>query len=398
MMKVVQDLFKKRYGHTPPFMTQAPGRLELLGNHTDYNQGLVMSLAVDKYIYMAGTPRNDGQVELSSTAYPETEKFSMSHLEKNPTVQWGNYVKGILLQLRKHGVAFGGFSAAIHGTIPVGAGLSSSAALEVAAALLVRKMYPYTVTDTGCVQPSSRDGAGNLPPLTAAEKMSLAKLCQAAENQFVGMRCGLMDQISSLFGKSFHVIQIDCRDLSVEHVALVGDVVVVVCNSGVRRALVDGEYNRLRQYCESAARALEVKSLRYLEPKQLVANQARLSEREYQCAYHVVGENQRVFFGDRALREDDLEQFGQYMLQSHESSRDFFKNSCPELDLLVELARKHPGCIGARLSGGGFGGATVNLIRIRHLADFQKSVAAAYEQQTGIKIEPMVCRIVDGAV
>lgn len=275
--------------------------------------------------------------------------------------------------------------------------MSSSAALELATALLVRKMYPYTVTDTGCAQPPARDKTGALPVLTSPQKMSLAKLCQAAENQFVGVQCGLLDQISSLFGKEFHVVQIDCRDLSVEHTPLVGEVAVVVCHSGVKHALVAGQYNQLRQCCESAARKLGVQSLRQIEPRQLTAQKTRLSPREYECAYHVVGENQRVVFGDRALRADDFEQFGQFMFQSHESSRDFFKNSCPELDLLVDLARRHPACIGARLSGGGFGGATINLVRLPQLKEFQEAMASAYEQKTGIPMKPAVCRVVDGA-
>jgi galactokinase len=356
-----------------------------------------MALAVDRYIYMAGAPRGDGKVEITSTAFSETESFSVSQLEKDPRTPWTDYVKGVLLQLRGHGIALNGFNATIHGTIPLGAGMSSSAALELATALLVRKMYPYTVTDTGCAQPPARDGSGALPVLTSSQKMSLAKLCQAAENRFVGVQCGLLDQISSLFGKAFHVVQIDCRDLSVEHTPLVGEVAVVICHSGVKHALVAGQYNQLRQCCESAASALGVKSLRQIEPRQLAAQKAKLSSREYECAYHVVGENQRVVFGDRALRADDLDQFGQFMFQSHESSRDFFKNSCPELDLLVDLARRHPACIGARLSGGGFGGATINLVRLPQLKEFQGAIASAYEQKTGIPLTPAICRVVDGA-
>jgi galactokinase len=397
MVNEALELYKKAYGHTPPHTVQAPGRLELLGNHTDYNQGLVMALAVDRHIFMAGAPRSDGRIELSSTAFPGRERFTLGLLEPKVGAPWADYVKGILVQLRRRGLGLGGFNATVHGTIPMGSGLSSSAALEVAAALLVRKMYPFTLTETGCSQPPARDRQGALPPLTAAQKVNLAKLCQAAESQFVGVNCGLLDPLTCLFGKAFHVVQIDCRDLAVELTPMVGDVAVVVLHSGVKRALVEGQYNQLRQSCEAAARALGVRSLRQVDPKGLAAGRSRLTEREYQCAYHIVGENQRVVFGDRALREDDLDQFGQFMLQSHESSRDFFLNSCPELDLLVELARQHPGCIGARLTGGGFGGATINLVRLPHLADFQRSVAARYQEKTGTRVEPWVCRVVDGA-
>jgi galactokinase len=176
-----------------------------------------------------------------------------------------------------------------------------------------------------------------------------------------------------------------------------GEVAVIVCNSGVKHALVGGEYNERRQQCEAAARALGVKSLRQVEPALLAANRKKLSEREYQCAYHIVGENQRVVFGERALRAGDWDQFGQYLYQSHESSRDFFHNSCPELDLLVELARKQPGCLGARLTGGGFGGATINLVALPAIANFCHALATQYQARTGHAMAPLGCAIVDGA-
>lgn len=393
----VAAFFKKQFGFNPVHVVAAPGRLELIGNHTDYNEGLVMGLAVDRYIAMAAAPRSDGRVELASSVFPEREVFSVNELRPNPAAPWANYVKGVLDQLRRRQVFFTGFNAAIHGTIPMGAGMSSSAALEVATALTVRRLHPYTLTATGTATPPRPDATGELPPLTAPEKLLVAKLCQAAENQFVGVQSGLLDQISSLFGRAFHAVDIDCQSLAVEHVPMLGDIAIVVCNSGVKHALVGGEYNELRRLCESAARKLGAKSLRSVEPRFLRENQARLTEREYQCAYHVAGEIQRVIFGARALRQDDFEQFGQFMFQSHDSSRDFFKNSIPELDLLVDLARAQPGCLGARLTGGGFGGATINLVRRDSGPDFMRAMAAQYEQRTGLKLEPALCQIVDGA-
>ena len=179
---------------------------------------------------------------------------------------------------------------------------------------------------------------------------------------------------------------------------MIGEIAIVVCNSGVKHVLVGGEYNELRRHCESAAAALGAKSLRSVDAPFLAANRKKLSAREYQCAYHIVGEIQRVVAGARALRDGDFGQFGHYMLQSHESSRDFFHNSCAELDLLVELARAHPACLGARLTGGGFGGATINLVRRDQVESFAKAVATGYEQRTGRKLAPMVCQIVDGAM
>jgi galactokinase len=390
------SLFKRHFGRAPVEVVRAPGRLELLGNHTDYNEGLVLSLAVDKYIQVVAAPRADGKIELVSSAFPHPEIFPANEFKKNPAAPWADYVKGVLDQLRRRGVAFSGFSAAIDGTIPMGAGMSSSAALEVATALTVRRLFPYTLAETGCAVPPQRDRQGRLPALANAEKMFLAKLCRAAENDFVGVRVGLLDQISSLFGKAWNVMEIDFRFLTVELSPMAGEA-IVICNSGVKHSLVAGDYNELREQCEGAAKALGAKSLRSVDPKFLSANKGRLTERQYQCAYHVVGEIQRVVFAARALREDDHRQFGQYMFQSHESSRDFLKNSVPELDLLVELARAHPGCLGARLTGGGFGGATINLVAHHQAEDFMRTLARQYEEKTGRKLEPILCQIVDGA-
>jgi galactokinase len=235
-----------------------------------------------------------------------------------------------------------------------------------------------------------------LPPLPSKEKLYFAKLCQAAENQFVGVQSGLLDQISSLFGKAWNVMSIDFRFLTVEHAPLTGEA-IIVCNSGVKHSLVGGEYNELRQSCEAAAQKLGAKSLRSVELKFLEANKSKLSQREYECAHHVVTEIARVAAGDRALQADDHAQFGQYMFQSHKSSRDFLKNSTPELDLLVELAREHPACLGARLTGGGFGGATINLVPHHQAEGFMEHMSRDYEKRTSHKLQPVVCQIVDGA-
>ena len=393
----VVTLFKRHFGHAPVHVVHAPGRLELLGNHTDYNQGLVLALAVDRFIYMASAPRADGRIEIASTAFSERERFSTAQLAKNPSAPWADYVKGVLDQLRQRGVPFPGFNAAVHGTLPMGAGMSSSAAIEIATALTVRKLRPYSLAARGLAVPPEVDRDGELPPLTAHEKLEVAKLCQAAENQFVGVRCGLLDQISSLFGKAHHATEIDFQSLAVEWVPMIGEIAIVVCNTGVKHSLVGGEYNELRDHCESAARALGAKSLRSVEPKMLSANRSKLDSRDYECAMHIVGEIQRVVYGARALRDGDFEQFGQFMFQSHDSSRDNFKNSTAELDTLVELARAHPACLGARLTGGGFGGATINLVRRDEVKEFMKQIAAGYEKRTGRHTEPMLCQIVDGA-
>src|SRR6266550_1520929 len=387
----VQTVFKKHFGYTPPHVVKAPGRLEVLGNHTDYNDGLVLSVAVDRYILIACGPRTDGKIELVSSAFPERETFWTSDLRKNPAAPWADYVKGVLAQLRKRGVHFSGFNAAIHGTIAMGAGMSSSAALEVATALTVRQLHPYSLTETGATVPPKRNDKGQLPPLAPAERMHFAKLCRAAENEFVGVPCGILDQVSSLFGKAWNVISIDCRFLTIGQAPLIGET-LIVCDTGVKHALVGGEYNGLRENCEAAARKLGAKTLRSVELKYLQARQAQLTTREYECAHHVVSEIARVVAAERALREDDHRQFGQYLFQSHESSRDYLKNSTKELDTLVELARKHPGCLGARLTGGGFGGATINLVKYHEAQSFMEHMQREYEKAVGVRMTPTVCR------
>jgi galactokinase len=394
--EAVVTLFKRHFGYTPPRVVKAPGRLEVLGNHTDYNDGLVMAVAVDRYIFIACAPRTDGKIELVSSAFPNPETFWISELKKNPAATWADYVKGVLAQLRKRGVNFSGFNAAIHSSIPMGAGMSSSAALLVATALAVRKLYPFSLSESGASVPPKRNEKGDVPPLSTIERMYFAKACRAAENEFVGVQCGILDQVSSLYGKAWNIINIDCKFLTVEHVPVVGEA-IIVCDTRVKHALTGGEYNELRDNCMSAAQKLNAKSLRSVEMKYLQAQKAALTRREYECAHHVVSEIARVVAGERALQDDDHRQFGQYMFQSHESSRDFLKNSCEELDILVELARKHPGCLGARLTGGGFGGATINLVAYHQAENFMGHMAKEYEVRTGHKITPTACQVVDGA-
>jgi galactokinase len=395
MLEAAQ-VFKRHFNTPPVHVVRAPGRLELLGNHTDYNDGLVMSLAVDKYIEMAASPRADGKIQLVSSSFSGSETFPANEFKKNPAAPWADYVKGVLAQLHKRGVHFTGFNAVIHGTIPMGAGMSSSAALEVATALTLRRLHPYSLTETGLSTPPQAEKNGQLPVLTHSEKLQMAKLCRNAEHEFVGVKVGLLDQISSLFGKAWHVMDIDFRTLTVELSPMPGEA-IIICNSGVKHSLVEGGYNELRENCEGAARKLGATALRSVGLKTLLANRSKLTQREFECAHHIVTEIQRVVFAERALREDDHVQFGQYMFQSHESSRDFLKNSVPELDLLVELARKHSACLGARLTGGGFGGATINLVRHHEAPAFMDHMAREYEKSSGHKTQPLLCQIVDGA-
>ena len=392
-----RDLFQREFGSLPAHIVIAPGRVELLGNHTDYNEGLVLAAAVDRTMAFAVAPRTDGRIELVSEALPGRGQFYCNRLEEDSAPSWVKYVLGVLVQLRTRAVHFTGFSAAVASDIPPGAGLGSSAALMVATALAIRALHPYRLMGTGLGEPPARDRDGLLPPLSTAERLEVARVCLAAEEKTVGVLCGLLDPVSSLYGKAGQVIEFDCQSLAVERIPLAEEVALVLCPSGVTHTLADGQYNECRAACDSAARALGVRSLRSADARLLAANRSRLTAREQECAQHIVQENQRVVAATRALREGDVEQFGQYLYQSHASSRDLLRNSCAELDLLVELSRGHPACLGSRLTGGGFGGSTVHWVRQEGVNDFVQHMANAWEKRVAKKLMPQRCQIADGA-
>lgn len=388
--------FRNAFGYSPTCTVRAPGRLELLGNSADYNKGMAMAVAIDRSVWVSVAPRVDGRIELASSAFRTRDKFWLTSIDFSEDAPWTAFIKGVLDRLRKHGVNFSGFNACAHGDIPRSSGLGASSALTVASALAVRELYPWRVTATGVMRPPARE-KGRLPRLGTEESLQVARFCQEAETEFARIDCNLLDPIVSLRGKEFHVVSVDFLHHSVERIPLIEDVAFVVCETGEPRPKERRAHRDLRQHCVSATRALKAGSLRSVEPRYLSASRKRLTQREYECAYHIVGENQRVAFADRALGEGDIEQFGQYLLQSHDSCREFFGNSSRELDLLVQLARGHPACLGARLTWGGFGGATVNLIRFSQLDVFTASMTTLYEKLTGKKIDPMFCRVVNGA-
>lgn len=392
----VKTVFKRAFGYTPPRVIDVPGFVELLGNGDEFNKSMLLTLAVDHYCHLAASPRNDGRVEVFSSRYPEQkEKFWISDFKSNPESPWTDPIKGVLQQLRKRGVHFGGFTAAFHASFPPGMDMGHDAGLAVATALLVRALYPYRLTEMGSARPPQLDRNGELPALAGKERLYVARLCKVA-GEFGGRSANVIGPLTMLLGREFHAIQVDMLHATTEALPLVGEFCVVLCDAGASEQ-PPGDITEQRTQCENAALKLRAKSLRSIEPKYLSHHKKLLTEREHQCAYHVVGENTRVAFTDRALREDDLGQLGFYLYQSHESARDFYRTTTPDQDLLVELAREQPVCLGARATGRHFGSTTVNLVSWSHTDAFMKQMREQFQAKTGRALAVIRCKVVDGA-
>ncbi len=378
MRERVESAFTERFGQRPGVMTRAPGRLEILGNHTDYNEGTVLSVAVDRAMHVAAglaPGRICTLVDLGTGSERTFDADDLAHPKKG---DWANYIKGLIVEMRRRGMAVPAFRAVLLGTVPMSAGMSSSAALEMAMVLAL-----------------SRLAGVELPWLEAA------RIGQACENNYVGARTGLLDQFSSLKGRAGSLVYSDFRSLLVENVAIPDGTAFVVVNSMVKHNLAN-EYNERRQACEEAVRVLQrvypgVKALRDVSPAQLAAAEKELAPVVYRRASHVVGEISRVAQGIAALAGGDVARFGQLMFASHDSSRENFANSCVELDLLVEIARRLPAAYGARLSGGGFGGISVHLVRAEQATAYAQEVAGRYRDQSGRTAEAMICTAAAGA-
>lgn len=360
-------------------MYRAPGRVNLIGEHTDYNDGFVMPAAIGFYCWVAASPRQDRKLVISSQEFPEKIEIDLSSGAFRPSQRWSDYPVGVAAQLEKAGFQLKGANLLIHGEVPIGAGLSSSASIEVATALALAAESGLSI-----------------------DRVQLAQICQLAENEFVGMRCGIMDQFISLHGRANHALMLDCRSLQFELVPIPESVKLVICNTGVKHKLAGGEYNRRREECEVAVRSLAkalpgIRALRDVSAEELEQHRELLSQVVYKRARHVVKENARVLDGMEALRAGDLQRFGECMAESHESLRDLYEVSCAELDVMVELANRQPGVYGARMTGGGFGGATINLVDAQRAGAFAESMASAYQKETGIVPTILVCMPADGA-
>ncbi|MBI2952996.1 MAG: galactokinase [Chloroflexi bacterium] len=365
--------FTRLFGGMPDLIARAPGRVNLLGEHTDYNDGFVLPMAINMDIRIATRMRSDRRVYIYSTEFDQRDVFGLAKVERaNHT--WANYVRGVAEVLQCEGYALRGMDAAISSNVPRGTGLSSSAALELAAATAFRLLCGL-----------------DLAPLRAA------LLCQRAENEFVGVRCGAMDQLISSLGQADHALLIDCRGLEHRPVPLPADVCIVVVDSAMRRDLLASAYNERRGECEAGASFMDVPALRDASAEVFGAYRNAMPTTVARRCWHVITENQRVLDGAVALERGDVAAFGRLMNASHASLRDFFEVTTPEIDTLVSIQQATHGCLGARLTGAGFGGCTVALVQRDAVPAFLEAVHTRYPAATGKIPQAYVCHAADGA-
>ncbi|MEF3273491.1 MAG: galactokinase [Chloroflexus sp.] len=372
-LSMIYAAFERYFGQPPIRIVRAPGRVNLIGEHTDYNDGFVFPMALDRATYVAARPRADRIVRVFSVKFREEDQFDLDHIVRDEQRQWVNYIRGVAKGLLARDLPLRGADLWIDSNVPAGSGLSSSAALEVAVG------YTFQLL--------------NNINLLGEE---LALLAQGAEHSFVGVKCGIMDQLIAALGEAGHALLIDCRDLSYRPVPIPANARVVVCDSGVRHRLAGSEYNQRRAGCEEAVRLLrpalgKIQALRDVRSTDLATYGHLLPPALLPLARHVVTENERTLAAADALAAGDLVKMGQLMVASHASLRDDYRVSIPELDILVELALAAPGCYGSRMTGGGFGGSTVALVAADRVDEFVAAMIAGYATRTGRVLQPLVC-------
>jgi galactokinase len=370
--------FEELFGVRPRIF-RAPGRVNLIGEHTDYNDGFVMPAAVGFSTYVAIAARPDQKLLIHSKEFPGNFEFDLDHLPEQRTGAWCDYVLGVASVLQQDGHKLQGANLLVHGEVPIGAGLSSSAAVEVASA--------FALMSLGEIQ----------LPLP-----EVAKLCQRAENTFVGAHVGIMDQFVSCMGKAGHAFLLDCRSLEFQFVPIPAGIQLVVCNTMVNHDLATGAYNTRREECEAGVRYFAkwnpaIRALRDVTVELLEEHGQDLPPTIRKRCAHVVHENQRTLEAARALTAGDLDRVGELMRESHLSLRNLYEVSCKELDVMVEAAENLPGFCGGRMTGGGFGGCTINLVREENSQDFARQIAERYRQKTGVAPQVYLCSAEDGA-
>ena len=394
--------FKEIFGCTSTFVASAPGRVNLIGEHTDYNGGYVFPVAIDKYLNIAARKRPDGRVRLHALDVNDSYEFCLDTL---PSIQqdapaWSHYLIGVASLLQASGKKVSGIDAVITGDVPIGAGLSSSAALSVSTALTF-------------LTASSTSGTSESAPQSEVNNKELAVLCQRVEHEFAGVNCGIMDQTISLLGQENQALFLDCRSLEHEHVPLnLATHYIAICNTKVKRELAASEYNKRRAECERGVAILKqwlpgISLLRDITLTDFKKHEEELPALTQKRCRYVIEENTRVLDAVAVLKtrhlqtaeetDESLIQFGRLMNASHNGLRDDYEVSCSELDLLTDIARSITGVIGSRMTGAGFGGCTVNIVHRDVLETFQTLVTTEYHKQTGIEPEIYLCNVSDGA-
>jgi len=368
----------EEYGQDPNIIAQAPGRVNLIGEHTDYNEGFVLPMAIDYYVRVALSRRKDQHLRFFSSDLQDRKRTSLSNLRFKKEDRWANYPKGIISVLLNRGYDIGGLSFTVMGNVPIGVGLSSSAALEVATAYAVQKLLGIEISGP-----------------------ELARLAQEAENSFVGVQCGIMDQFVSRMAQAGSAMFIDTRNMEYRHIPInLLTVKILITNSSVPRSLVDSEYNQRRAECEKCVSLLSARksgrSLRDYSAADLRDSMGLIPETTRKRCLHVVEENERVREAEGALKKNDIISFGKLMNRSHESLRDQYEVSCPELDWLVKRAWETEGVYGSRMTGAGFGGCTVTLIEEEAIPKYEARLEA-YEKIFSFKPETFLCHPADGA-
>ncbi len=378
MINQIEILFREKFGRQP-IIVSAPGRINLIGEHTDYNQGFVLPGAVDKKIYMGVSENNTNIVNVYARQYDNTFSFSLDDLK--PVKGWPTYLIGVSFYMLQQGATMRGLDVVIDGDIPVGAGMSSSAALCSAFGTAVNSVFENHFTP-----------------------MQLAFIGQKTEHHFAELQCGIMDQFASLHGKAGHVMKLDCRTLDYEYIPFdFPDHRIVLVNTMVSHSLASTEYNTRRQQCEEGVRLLqnrlgrELHSLRDVHLPELEANKDALSDVVYRRCHFILSENQRLLDGCELLRLNNLDGFGKLMYQSHEGLSKWYEVSCPELDFLQEKARKFSGMAGSRMMGGGFGGCTINIIPTELISSFSEYIVRGYSGQYGRNPEVYITKLDQGA-
>jgi galactokinase len=367
--------FHSRFDGEPDFGVRAPGRVNLIGEHTDYNGGYVFPMTIDRAVWMAARGRDDGKMKVYSVDYNRECVCDLrSRLNKDQDV-WFEYIKGCAWALQEQGRTLSGFDAVLMGDIPQGAGLSSSAALEIASLLTFSELGGY-----------------ELPGI------ELAKLGRLAENQWMGVRCGIMDQTICALGRKGKALLLNCDSLEHRFFDLPPDTVFAVLDTGTRHSLAASAYNERREQCEEACRALGVPLLRDATQEMLYAERGKMNDVAFHRARHVLSENLRTLAAANALFYRDTDLFGKLMKESHTSLRYDFEVSCEELDAMVEIASRHEACLGARMTGGGFGGSVVALLTIANIGDFADHVSNMYRETTGKIPRITICRATDGGL